>query len=191
MPHLYLVALGSNRRHYRHGRPRSVLRAAMRECASLSAILRHSTIFASAPMGPAQRRFANAACVIESEYPPLALLAGLKRVERAFGRRPGQRWGDRVLDLDIVLWNGGRFRDRDLTIPHPDFRRRSFVLNPAAQIAPEWRDPITGLTLRQLDARLTARCLTPARSIPARLTPARSIPARLAPNTLDRRTPPA
>lgn len=88
--------------------------------------------------------------------PPDQLLVRLKQMERKFGRRPGgQRWGARVLDLDIVLWNGGCWKSPGLTIPHVAFRQRSFVLGPALTIAPLWRDPITGLTLRHLAARLT------------------------------------
>ena len=100
-------------------------------------------------------RFANGALVLSSELTPTALLAALKHTERAFGRRPGQRWGDRVLDLDIILWSGGVWRSADLKIPHPAFALRRFVLGPACTIAPEWRDPVSGLTLAQAQARLT------------------------------------
>jgi 2-amino-4-hydroxy-6-hydroxymethyldihydropteridine diphosphokinase len=87
---------------------------------------------------------------------PRALLALLKRVERAFGRQSGgQRWSSRVLDLDIVLWSGGCWSSPELTVPHREFRKRRFVLDPAVGIAPLWRDPVSGLTVRQLRARLT------------------------------------
>ena len=109
----------------------------------------------TAPLGPAKRRFANAACVLESTCEPPALLAGLKRIERDFGRRRGRRWGDRALDCDIILWSGGRFASRALAIPHPHYRQRNFVLGPARAIAPGWRDPQTGLALRHYNARLT------------------------------------
>jgi 2-amino-4-hydroxy-6-hydroxymethyldihydropteridine diphosphokinase len=59
-----------------------------------------------------------------------------------------------VLDLDLVLWSGGAWASDRLVLPHPEFRRRTFVLAPAATIAPAWRDPLTGLTVRQLGARL-------------------------------------
>ena len=112
----------------------------------------------TAPVGPSQRRYANAAALIETRRKPEKLLKLFKRIERKFGRRGGgQRWSARVLDLDIVLWGGGAYAAPGLTIPHPSFRERTFVLGPAAAIAPRWRDPITGLTLRQLTARLTAR----------------------------------
>ena len=113
-------------------------------------------VLLSDPVGPSRRRYANSAAVVETALAPPELLAVLKRVERAFGRRAGgQRWASRVLDLDIILWNGGTFAGPDLTVPHRLFRTRHFVLVPAAAIAPTWRDPVTGLTLRHLRARLT------------------------------------
>jgi 2-amino-4-hydroxy-6-hydroxymethyldihydropteridine diphosphokinase len=156
---LYLIALGSNRRHGLYGPPPGVVRAAMEECAALGTVLARAPVIASAPMGATQRRFANTALVLESELTPPALLAAAKRMEREFGRRRGQRWGDRVLDIDIVLWSGGRWQSggvsAGLAIPHPQFRRRAFVLGPATAIARSWRDPASGLTLAQLHARLT------------------------------------
>jgi 2-amino-4-hydroxy-6-hydroxymethyldihydropteridine diphosphokinase len=62
-----------------------------------------------------------------------------------------------VLDLDVVLWSGGAWASSRLTVPHAAFRTRTFVLDPAATIAPDWRDPLTGLTLRQLAVRLRRR----------------------------------
>jgi 2-amino-4-hydroxy-6-hydroxymethyldihydropteridine diphosphokinase len=155
MSSAYLVALGSNRRHHRYGTPRAVLRAALEELAALGTVQARSAVIDTPPIGAAQRRFANAACVIESELDPLAMLAALKRLEREFGRRRGRRWGDRVLDCDIVLWSGGVWSAHALTVPHPAYRARRFVLGPATAIAADWRDPITGLSLRQINARLT------------------------------------
>lgn len=155
--HRYLIALGSNVRHARHGWPREVLPAALArlEAEGLEIIATAPTIV-SDPVGPSIRRYANSAAIIESAHAPRELLALLKRIEREFGRRTGgQRWRARVLDLDIVLWSGGPYEDPTLTIPHPLFRERDFVLGPASAIAPHWRDPVTDLTLRQLHARLT------------------------------------
>ena len=113
-------------------------------------------VLLSDPVGPSLRRYANSAAVIEARLDPPALLALLKRVEREFGRRQGgRRWTSRVLDLDVILWSGGPFAEPNLTIPHPLFRTRDFVLAPAAHVGPGWRDPITGRTVRQLHARLT------------------------------------
>lgn len=139
------------------GAPPRVLAAALRALAQNGmAIEAVSEVIASAPMGPSLRRFANAAAVIASDQGPRAVLARLQHIENAFGRRRrGQRWRARPLDIDIVLWSGGMWGDGALTIPHPAMRARDFVLAPAAAIAPRWRDPVTGLTLRQLRVRLT------------------------------------
>ncbi|KPF64011.1 2-amino-4-hydroxy-6-hydroxymethyldihydropteridine diphosphokinase [Porphyrobacter sp. AAP60] len=157
MSSTYLVALGSNRRHGFYGPPPGVVHAAMEEIAALGTVSARSAVMASAPMGAARRRFANAALVLESDLTPPALLAALKRMEREFGRRRGQRWGDRVLDLDVVLWSGGIWRSKGLAIPHPAYARRDFVLAPARAIAPGWRDPLNGFTIAQAFARLTRR----------------------------------
>ncbi|MEO1105961.1 MAG: 2-amino-4-hydroxy-6-hydroxymethyldihydropteridine diphosphokinase [Pseudomonadota bacterium] len=155
MTNSYLIAVGSNRRHHLYGQPQEVVRAAMEELAVLGTVIDRSPVIASAPIGPAQRRFANAAAIVESDFDPPSFLAGLKRMEHEFGRRRGRRWGDRVLDLDIILWTGGVWRSSGLEIPHVSFRSRAFVLGPAAAIAPAWCDTVTGLSIRQLNARLT------------------------------------
>jgi 2-amino-4-hydroxy-6-hydroxymethyldihydropteridine diphosphokinase len=147
----YAIALGSNRMS-RHGAPAATLRAAL----ALLGPSRVSTIRATPALGPAGRSFANAVAIVESALAPDDLLAELKAMERAFGRRPGRRWGPRVLDLDIVLWSGGAWGGPGPIVPHPAFRDRLFVLGPLAEIAPGWRDPLTGATVRRLLARLTA-----------------------------------
>lgn len=154
--HRYLIGLGSNQPHHRHGQPRSVLGAALRELSQLGTVRAASPVVMTAPLGPSLRRYANAVAMLETRLDPPALLAALKRIERAFGRRArGQRWRARVLDLDLVLWSGGAYAGPGLAIPHAHLRARAFVLGPAQAIAPDWRDPMTGLTMRQLHARLT------------------------------------
>lgn len=147
----YVIALGSNRRS-RHGSPAANLAAA----AQALSVDRLSRVRSTPALGPAGRGFANAAAVLISPLPPSELLAELKDLERSFGRRAGRRWGPRVLDLDIILWSEGPFGAHGLTIPHPAFRERAFVLEPVAELVPGWRDPITGLTVRQLLHRLRA-----------------------------------
>jgi 2-amino-4-hydroxy-6-hydroxymethyldihydropteridine diphosphokinase len=147
----YAIALGSNRRS-RHGSPAATLRAALAELKPLRA----SAIRATPALGPAGRAFANAVAIVESGLAPDELLDQLQAMERRFGRRGGRRWGPRVLDLDIVLWSGGAWRGPGPTVPHPEFRARRFVLQPLAEVAPDWRDPLTGASVRQLVARLTA-----------------------------------
>jgi 2-amino-4-hydroxy-6-hydroxymethyldihydropteridine diphosphokinase len=107
-------------------------------------------------IGGAGRDFANAVALIESSLEPPAMLRRLKAIERDFGRRRGKHWAARVLDLDIGLWSGGRFRSRRLAIPHYGLENRSFVLQPLAAIAPGWR--VRGpLTARHLAHRLARR----------------------------------
>ena len=153
---LYAIALGSNRRHGRHGAPSAVLRAAVAALDDLGTVTILSPIFATPALGPAGRSFANAALLLEADLTPPALLIGLKEIERAFGRRSGKRWGPRVLDLDILLWSEGPWEGPGLIVPHPELRHRTFVLEPLGEIAPDWRDPVTGLTVRQLLKRLKA-----------------------------------
>ena len=142
----YAIALGSNRRG-RHGRPECEITAAL---ALLGDVVRRSPTVASLPLGPSNRRYANAVALIETPEDPAALLVRLKRIVRKFGRRAGRRWGSRVIDLDIILWSGGAWSSPGLTVPHAAFRTRGFVLGPLASLVPTWRDPSTGRTVRQL-----------------------------------------
>ena len=149
----YAIALGANRPG-RHGSPSAAIALAL---ARIGRVVAVSPVIETPPLGPSIRRFANAAALVESDELPPALLARLKAIERALGRRPGRRWGARPIDLDIVLWSVGRWRARTLTIPHLRWRDRRFVLAPLARIAPAWRDPDSGRTVRQLLAEVDRR----------------------------------
>ena len=154
----YAIALGSNRRHGRYGAPSETIRAAVAALEEAGiGVDALSTIRQTSALGPAGRSFANAAAILSSSLDPRDLLEQLKGLENWFGRRPGRRWGARVLDLDLILWSEGPFANADLVIPHPSFRQRLFVLEPLNEIAAHWRDPLTGLTVRQLRARAMAR----------------------------------
>jgi 2-amino-4-hydroxy-6-hydroxymethyldihydropteridine diphosphokinase len=159
--HRYLVALGSNMRHARHGAPRGVIAAAFKALnGGHLHLIAASGVIETVPLGPSRRRYANAAALVRSKREPDEVLRKLHKIERRFGRRRrGIAWGARVLDLDLVLWNGGPWTSSDehgaCVVPHPAFRSRRFVLQPAAQIAGGWRDPLSGFTINQLAARLT------------------------------------
>lgn len=154
----YVIGLGSNRRHGRHGPPERVVRAAIAAIAAGGLVVRRvSRTIRTPAMGPSDRDFANAAVLVESDLAPPVLLALLQRIERDFGRRRYRRWGARVLDLDILAWSGGAWGTRSLAIPHSGLATRDFALRPAAAIAPGWRHPRLARTFRQLDARLTRR----------------------------------
>lgn len=144
----YAIGIGSNRRG-RHGSPRAEVAAAIDRLPDLVVA---APIVETPPLGPSHRRFANSVAIVVSDESPPALLARLKAIERDFGRRRGRRWGARVVDLDIVLWSGGAWTSPGLVVPHVDYRERGFVLGPLARIAPGWRDPMTGRSVRQLAA---------------------------------------
>ena len=156
-----IIALGSNRRHHRYGAPPHVLTAAIAALATIGVhVRRTSRIHVTAPVGPSDRAFANAAILAATALPPAALLVALKEIERSFGRRRSRRWGARVLDLDIIAYGGtmlpGRLRwpsAPGLVIPHRAMHLRRFVLDPVAEVAPGWRHPRLNRSIRQLRAR--------------------------------------
>lgn len=153
--HRYVIALGSNMRLPRIGGPRKML-AAARDAMPEAGIqvLASSRVCSSKPIGPSRRLYANSAVLTETRFDPPGLLVQLQEIEKDFGReRRGIRWRSRSLDLDIILWSGGWWSSPDLAIPHPLFRGRDFVTHPAAEVAPHWRDPDSGLTLRQISLR--------------------------------------
>ena len=154
--HLYAIAIGSNRPHGRFGRPTTVVEAAIARLDEEFGLFDASPIVINPAQGGAGRDFANAVVLVESGAEPREMLVRLKSLEREFGRRRGRRWGPRVLDLDLALWSGGKFRSPRLSIPHSQLPARSFVLQPLAAIAPNWR--VSGaLTARHLAHRLARR----------------------------------
>jgi 2-amino-4-hydroxy-6-hydroxymethyldihydropteridine diphosphokinase len=155
--HLYLLALGSNQRHHLLGSPASILRHAI-EALEMNDIdvFSAAPISTSRPVGPSNREFANTAALVVSSLEPPEMLARIHAIETHFGRqRRGQAWRARTLDIDLILWSGGIWESSSpaLAIPHPRFRERGFVLAPCCQIAAKMRDPLSGLTIEQLQFR--------------------------------------
>ncbi|MFZ3483831.1 2-amino-4-hydroxy-6-hydroxymethyldihydropteridine diphosphokinase [Sphingomonas sp. 3-13AW] len=146
----YAIAIGSNRPG-RHGRPEREVAAALK---ALGGVVAVGPVVRSAPLGPSLRRYANTVALIESPLSPPEMLAHCKAIERRFGRRRGRRWGTRVIDLDLVLWSEGAWASPGLIVPHKEFRTRDFVLEPLARLVPDWRDPVSGSTIRQLACSL-------------------------------------
>ena len=153
---LYAIAIGSNRPHGRFGRPPQVVEAAIARLDRDFGLFDASPILVNRAQGGAGRDFANAVALVESDTEPPQVLGVLKAIEREFGRRPGRRWGPRVLDLDIVDWSGGKWSSRGLTVPHRAATGRAFVIEPLAAIAPGWRlEP--PLSARHLAHRLARK----------------------------------
>ncbi|WP_062733474.1 2-amino-4-hydroxy-6-hydroxymethyldihydropteridine diphosphokinase [Sphingobium abikonense] len=152
--HVYALALGSNRALSADRTPPRLVEEAMALIGARMRVIAMSPIIDTPPLGPSLRRYANAAILVETPLAPPALLQCLQDMEARLGRRRHRRWGARTMDIDIILWSGGMWRERRLTVPHAAFRSRSFVLTPLSFIAPGWRDPRSGLAIRHLSARL-------------------------------------
>lgn len=154
--HVYAVGVGSNRPLSACLVPRAVVAAALQALDEAPLhLIGSAPVVASRPLGPSTRTYANSAALVATDLEPLAMLDALQAIERRFRRRRYRRWGPRTLDLDLLLWSGGIVAHPRLSIPHPALPLRSFVLEPLRQIAPNWRDPLSGLTIRQLAIRLT------------------------------------
>lgn len=157
-----LIAIGSNRRHPRHGSPADVVRAAVHALVEARIPVEAvSRLYHTAPLGPPQPAFVNAAVRARTSLSPERLLVLLKRIERRFGPKGKIQWGPRVLDLDIIAYGSqivpGRTEwqhGHGLAVPHRSAHKRAFVLRPLADVAPEWRHPVLGLTVRQMAARV-------------------------------------
>jgi 2-amino-4-hydroxy-6-hydroxymethyldihydropteridine diphosphokinase len=123
-------------------------------CIDAVAVGRTSSLFESAPVGPPQPRFLNAVVELECGLAPLRLLAILEQVECEMGRRQGERWGPRPMDLDILLWEGRVVAEPRLQVPHLELHRRRFVLEPLVELAPQAVHPVLGSTMQALLAQL-------------------------------------
>ena len=147
------IALGANL-----GDRASHLRRAVTALAGLIDDVEVSTARETAPVGvplphPA---YLNAAATGWTTLGPRALLAALLEIERSLGRERPHLNAPRTIDLDLILYGDRIVAEPGLQIPHPRFRERAFVLAPLAEVAPEMRDPVTGLRVRDLLDRLPA-----------------------------------
>ncbi|MCC6698414.1 MAG: 2-amino-4-hydroxy-6-hydroxymethyldihydropteridine diphosphokinase [Candidatus Hydrogenedentes bacterium] len=117
-----------------------------------------SSVYETEPIGYQQQPdFLNLAAAVETELAPLELLDVIQDIESQLGRTPTERWGPRVIDIDIVLWGGLELESERLTIPHRSFRERAFVLEPLLEIAGDAIDPVTGMSIADLAARPTVQ----------------------------------
>jgi 2-amino-4-hydroxy-6-hydroxymethyldihydropteridine diphosphokinase len=143
-----VVAFGSNL-----GDRERHIRSAADEVARFVSSFRLSSIIETAPVGQGLENdppFLNAVGVGESDLSPRELFDRLRAIEAAAGRARPYPGAPRTLDLDLILVGDEVVDEGDLQVPHPRFRQRRFVLEPLAEIAPELRDPVTGLRARDL-----------------------------------------
>ncbi len=110
----------------------------LRSLTDFAAVQKVSSLYETAPWGRAdQPDFLNLAAMISTTLEPPQLLTRVKSIESAVGRRPGPRWGARILDIDILLYGNTMVSLPDLTIPHPLLHQRAFVLIPLLELWPE------------------------------------------------------
>jgi 2-amino-4-hydroxy-6-hydroxymethyldihydropteridine diphosphokinase len=148
------IALGSN-----VGPREAQLATAVARLRELLADVRvssfHETDYVGSAQGP-QPRYLNAALIGYTTLDPKALLEAMLALERDAGRERPFQDAPRTLDLDLILYGDAIIDAPRLVVPHPRFRQRRFVLEPLAEIASDWRDPVSGRTveelLRQLDS---------------------------------------
>ena len=116
-----------------------------------------SDVFETPPWGMEnQPRFLNACVLAETDILPRALLELLLNIESDLGRIRRYKWGPREIDLDLLFYDDQVFNESGLVLPHPQMHRRAFVLVPLVQIAPDWRHPVLGKSIRELAGSLDA-----------------------------------
>jgi 2-amino-4-hydroxy-6-hydroxymethyldihydropteridine diphosphokinase len=137
------AAIGSNLNH-----PRERVLEALTHLSQLPQIhsLLASRLYRSHPMGPQdQPEFVNAAAGFVTHLNPRELLDAMLEIERNMGRHRGERWGPRIIDLDLLWMVGSPTEQPGLSLPHPGVSSRNFVLYPLAEIAPLLKIPGVGL----------------------------------------------
>lgn len=121
-----------------------------------SRIMRASSLYESEPHGNAKTWFVNSVVELQTELLPAELLKRLKNIETIMGRKrvKGKRWGSRIIDLDILLYDQEIVQTRTLKIPHPEMHKRRFVLLPLCELAPHLSHASLGSTISQLLANV-------------------------------------
>lgn len=114
-------------------------------------VIKESSLYESEPLGDSKDWYVNGAIEIETRFKPEVLLEKFKNIERAMGRKKvKKRWGSRVIDLDILLFDLAVVKKKTLRIPHPEMARRKFVLIPLSEIAPQVIHPELGITISEM-----------------------------------------
>lgn len=145
--HKTAIALGSNL-----GDSAKILSASLDTLSQTPGLLveAKSSLYRTKAVGPPQPDYLNACAILEVTMSPQELLASLLAVEQRFGRVRLERWGARTLDLDLLMYDNLILNQSNLQIPHPRMYERGFVLVPLEEIAGDWQDPISGMTIRNL-----------------------------------------
>jgi len=117
-------------------------------------VLEKSHFYITSPVGPFQRDFINSAVKIKTTLKPVELLAELKVIEAAMGRKKTTKWGPRLIDLDIIFYGGRKVKSKILTVPHKEAHKRLFVMLPVSELSPGFVHPVTGETVKKIASGL-------------------------------------
>jgi len=147
MNHVFL-GLGTNL-----GQRRLNLQRAVVGLAAGMTITAVSPIYETPPWGMTdQPHFLNLCLAARTTLSALALLAFAKNLEAEMGRQPAERWGPRLIDIDLLFYDNLIIDNEHITVPHPRLHERTFVLAPLADVAPDFVHPLCGLTVTQMAA---------------------------------------
>ena len=128
-----VVALGANLEE-----PRKAIELAVELLKQSTDVIAISSMYETAPVGgPEQDNYINAVCVIDSDLPALDLLALLNGIEKSMGRVRIEKWGPRIIDLDLIQYGNILSSSEELELPHPRAFERKFVLEPWYEIEPD------------------------------------------------------
>ncbi|AFY59600.1 2-amino-4-hydroxy-6-hydroxymethyldihydropteridine pyrophosphokinase [Synechococcus sp. PCC 6312] len=147
-----VVGLGSNL-----GDSLSLANMAVESIATLPEVrlIACSRWYRTHPVGPPQPDYLNGCLLLETTLSAPGLLTALQAIETQAQRQRPIHWGPRTLDLDLILYGASIINSPTLTVPHPYFRERGFVLIPLVEIYPQGRDPVTGKTIAALAQEIT------------------------------------
>ncbi len=181
-----LIALGANMPSHA-GSPAVTINAALKVLVTAGAVIRQISQHYSTPAFPAGGGpdYINAAVAAECDWTPRQTLTQLHRIESEFGRARDRRWGQRTLDLDLIAHDDLVLPDAEthkmwrempletqmttspdsLILPHPRMQDRAFVLVPLCDVAPDWRHPVLGLSVRQMRDALPKAVLEQVRAV--------------------------
>lgn len=134
-----VIGLGANL-----GDRLATMREAARRIDAVAKVVARSRVYETAPVGPPQPDYLNAAVLVSTQGPPLSLFDCLLAIERDLGRTRLERWGPRTIDLDVLWIDGLTVDEERLTVPHPRLSLRAFAIAPLLDVAPGAVDPRTG-----------------------------------------------